>query len=405
MGQKLSMKLMIGSALVMNSLSTFAGALHSAVTPKFEHPKKSTHFSYLATLINDSNDIAKNCRVEMGKDLPAKFTFWATKPHVDWQNGEVNLAVDVPPGKAQNFAFTTTFYGQLEKESRVIYPKFVCDNLAPAKKIAGINSLDFTDFGLEDVRWLTEGEVEALSERDVEHADRFLSLNDLNPEQAALISRLNPAQWSLGQGPLNTPLWLRGDNLGDINLEMLLANPEKATLQYLAALGPLTNVDLRTTIQIERVVHEKPGRDSFVSFTQVAKGVRSDQQPSFVRFTKDGTVVWIHSQVVRHDDLPELLIGAEEAMKRAEVAVKDRYELWFLCLAETEWISENGNLRKLFWFDRHHTKVMIGWEIRFLNTWPGISRRGAGIHTVLVDGANGETWLPGRPHPYFRPRD
>jgi len=392
-------KLVLAIVQVLACEWALAGSLHSAIVPQYEHSEKSIHFSYFATLINDSNAVARNCRIEMDKGLPLKFAFYLTDPNTNMPNGEESRAVDIPAGQAQTFAFTVMFYRQLEANPRILYPHFRCDNLPVAEQIAGTNSLNYAGFDLDSVRWFTADEVEEFSDPLPTGSESYKVLAELSPEQASLIAWLNPERWQVYRSPLNTPVSLKGGKLGQIDVQALRDDPEGTTLQYLTELGVLTNVDARTRISIYGVVQGRYGRDSIISFGQVVHGVvQSYAQPSFIKFSAEGKVTSIDVTIAHHSDLPQPIIGAKAAIELAKQAVKDKYELWFLCLAEARGIDKNGTARKLFWYNRRQTKLIVGWEVRFLNMR---RNRSGGIHTVLVDGATGEVRLKGRPQPYF----
>jgi len=214
---------------VIASLSATAAELHSAVVPLYDPPiyKQSmtaVRFEYLATLINDTDELAKNCRIDLKTDLPIEFVFWSTDPDTQI-SGEHYRRIDIRPREAQTFGFRVSAAEKLDSNSLILFPLFECDNLAPAKQIVGTNSIDLSAAKLSGLERLFLRASKALSREkpvtvlgplthrpnsqimlpEYRVPQRFrpprpANTVDLNLEQAALISQLKPKRWTVSRG-------------------------------------------------------------------------------------------------------------------------------------------------------------------------------------------------------------
>ncbi len=195
-----------------------AGTLHSAVVPLYAPKEQTLYFSFLATLINDSDEIARNCRIDLVTDLPLNLKFWSTNQHND-RVGEDYRRVSIGPRQAQTFGFSIKVSKPLDTEALVQFPLFECDNLPPAPQIAGVNSVDLSAARLRGITWLGSKILSALGYEELEPAveqpinhnpySRIMlpknpvalkpktttqNIAELNLEQAAWISELEPTR-------------------------------------------------------------------------------------------------------------------------------------------------------------------------------------------------------------------
>jgi len=382
----LSAVILCGS-LALFSQPPWAGELHAAVVPREKPIKGAISFSYLATLINDTSEDAKNCRIELDERHPMNFQFWATHPADNSEVGFRNASVDIAAGETQTFGFYITVYKRLKKPSLVLYPRFICDNLPAAKEVVGVNSLHFSGFNLWRLHHLRPSQIKQLAEPTKEYEFRKLSIQDLTAAQAQLINKLQPEKWWLFGEGLNAPFSMQGANLGKIDLTELAADPNRTVLRFLASLAPLINVGPDTQIVIDVPLGEPQNRLPFVSFRQVFGDIPSAHIPSVIRFARDGTVREIRSDLLRVEDFPELTIDAKQAMAIARDAVKDEYGWWFLRLSENERIGKQGSIQRSFSMDRRRQKVVVGWTVRLVT---GENPHNT-VHYVFVDAASGES--------------
>lgn len=160
--------------------SSSASTLHSALLPGGEHPKDSFFFFYFATVINGSEVVAKNCRIEINSDLPLKLEFWKTEAKTNRGLKKQSEDIDILPKESQTFAFTLMFYEKCDTSSLILYPRFVCDTLPAAPQILGTNSIDLTGFTLGALVHLSQEQIAMLlADRPVDRTTPQATLKNL----------------------------------------------------------------------------------------------------------------------------------------------------------------------------------------------------------------------------------
>ena len=176
---------------------------------------------------------------------------------------------------------------------------------------------------------------------------------------------------------------LTGDNLGELDVNKLIENPEGEVRRYLSALRPLTKVDANTVFEIQGLDYNPLVRNPSVAFRQVVGDSPTTDFRSSIYFTKEGVVTRLLTSTVQEKLLPELLIDAREAMARAKSAVKAEYGLLFIYQVGTGNDNVRGNFDKSYRFSSEHNRVVVEWNITFIDAF-------SGRHRVIVDGTTGE---------------
>ena len=138
----------IGFAAVVGLIGVPAGAnpLHSAVLPS-----EAPHFSFaedtrvsptfFATLINDSDSLLQNCRIEMAVDLPFILDYQVTERVQNRSVGPANTPAVIAPRSSQSFRFSLRLREDTPVAQQRVGFRFVCDGVAPAAIIENINTV------------------------------------------------------------------------------------------------------------------------------------------------------------------------------------------------------------------------------------------------------------------------
>ena len=116
--------------------------LQAAVLPTSRAIELGSTATFFATIINDGNETATNCRIELPGILAENFSFQRTLSTDNSRVGELNEPVDLLPGASQSFALFLQ-PSQLVPAAE-LEPQFVCDNAAPAVTRSLINTFDFS---------------------------------------------------------------------------------------------------------------------------------------------------------------------------------------------------------------------------------------------------------------------
>ena len=121
-------------------------ALHSAVLPS-----EAPHFNsaegavqrpvFFATLINDSDRLLQNCRIEMAEDLPFVLDYQVTERVQNQPTGPANTPAIISPRSAQSFSFSLRLRETVYVQAQNVGFRFVCDSTAPAPIVEGINTV------------------------------------------------------------------------------------------------------------------------------------------------------------------------------------------------------------------------------------------------------------------------
>lgn len=126
--------------------SAEANELHAAITPteiphQFFDPERVTELQFFATIINDTDFAAQNCRITLGDELPFVLHFWATDSTTNQIVGVRDAPVDIAARDSQAFLFT------LDQQSNEHVPEqrvrfvFDCETHQTAAQVQGVNDL------------------------------------------------------------------------------------------------------------------------------------------------------------------------------------------------------------------------------------------------------------------------
>ena len=140
------------------SLNTIAASLHAAVLPTLESDRKRKTNGYFATLINDTDQIANNCRIEIDGEHKLNIRYWSSHQADNSPAGIPGMSVDIPPRKSQSFVFKLSPYAKPVRTSGSVFPTFICDDHEPAVPIANVNDIKLQDFDFSEPYPLTEEE-------------------------------------------------------------------------------------------------------------------------------------------------------------------------------------------------------------------------------------------------------
>ena len=150
MQSKMRSNQLLALALFVGLLGTVPGsawaALHSAVLPS-----EAPHFNgdegsaqqpvFFATLINDSDQLLQNCRIEMALELPFILDYQVTEPVQNRPAGPANTPAIISPRSAQSFSFSLRLSEDVYVEAQDVGFRFVCDSMVPAPIVEGINTV------------------------------------------------------------------------------------------------------------------------------------------------------------------------------------------------------------------------------------------------------------------------
>lgn len=152
----------LGLAVASACPSVVADTLHAAVLPLYKGDRSSLTNSYVATLINDSKTVAKNCRIEIDDSHNLVLRYWTTNREDNVPTGQRNSSVDISPGESQSFLFNLRAYAEPDRETGLIFPTFTCDNRNPAGRIDDVNGVSLDAFGFSRLRTFSDRELAIL---------------------------------------------------------------------------------------------------------------------------------------------------------------------------------------------------------------------------------------------------
>jgi len=123
-----------------------AQSLHAAVLPNDAGTLQFSSNSvserrFFATLINDTEQTAERCRIELASKLPLRLDFYATEPVLNRFVGPTNSPVSIAPFSRQTFGFTLQLTANEHIPTQHAGVRFVCDSLPTAPVISGINDV------------------------------------------------------------------------------------------------------------------------------------------------------------------------------------------------------------------------------------------------------------------------
>ena len=133
-------------ATVLSSQPAHANTLHAAILPnEIGHfdigDEPPTPAEFFATIINDTDNLAENCRIEPRDEQSFNLQFWATEPTQNRIIGQQGAPVNIAARGSQSFRFT------LEPLPDAYIPKqrvgfnFLCDTHSSAPQIDGVNDV------------------------------------------------------------------------------------------------------------------------------------------------------------------------------------------------------------------------------------------------------------------------
>ena len=123
-----------------------AQSLHAAVLP---NDAGTLRFSstrvvrreFFATLLNDSEQTAEGCRIELVSELPVQLDYVTTEPTLNRVVGLLNSPVSIPPFSGQTFRFSLQLTADDYIPMQHVGVRFVCDSLPVARVIPAINDV------------------------------------------------------------------------------------------------------------------------------------------------------------------------------------------------------------------------------------------------------------------------
>lgn len=134
------------AALALVSVPASANPLHAAVLPS-----EAPHFSFsedtrrspafFATLINDSDGLLQNCRIEMAVDLPFILDYQVTERVQNRAVGPANTSAVIGPRSSQSFRFSLRLREDVSVPQQKLGFRFVCDGATPAAIVEDINTV------------------------------------------------------------------------------------------------------------------------------------------------------------------------------------------------------------------------------------------------------------------------
>ena len=123
-----------------------APGLHAAVTPTTTsalrwHDRGVVQKRYFATILNDSDQIAKNCSISLTSDVPLELDFYATHPLNNEFIGPINGPVNIPARGRGTFGFTLTLTKDRYFPRQRLTFAYACENRSPAATIPDVNDV------------------------------------------------------------------------------------------------------------------------------------------------------------------------------------------------------------------------------------------------------------------------
>jgi len=173
------------------SANAQAGTLHSAIVPMFESDSPRRSSNYFGTLINDTDTMARNCRIEIDDKHGLKLSYWTTDQTDNFPTGDRDTPADLWPRSVQSFGLLLSVIKKPERSTGSIYPTFVCDELEPAIQVAGTNDIQLDTFDFTRLPNLTDEEMEII-QRISEKVEANVSGEDpeFTNEEMELLIRL-----------------------------------------------------------------------------------------------------------------------------------------------------------------------------------------------------------------------
>jgi len=168
-----------------------AGTLHSAIVPIFESDSPRRSNNYFSSLINDTDTMARNCRIEIDDKHGLKLSYWTTDQTDNFPTGDRDTPADLWPRSVQSFGLSLSVIKKPERSTGSIYPTFVCDEIEPAIQVAGTNDVQLATFDFTRLPNLTDEEMEAM-QRIVEKIEANVPGEEpeLTEEEMELLIRL-----------------------------------------------------------------------------------------------------------------------------------------------------------------------------------------------------------------------
>jgi len=148
-------------AAVLVCPKTHAGTLHAAIVQFTDKEYVGSSHTYFATLINDTDAIARNCRIEIDEKYGFRLSYWTTDQTHNFPTGDKNTPADLWPRSRQSYMLTLDVRRKPERTSGSIYPEFVCDTNEPAVRVAGINDIQLESFDFSRLVHYTDADMEA----------------------------------------------------------------------------------------------------------------------------------------------------------------------------------------------------------------------------------------------------
>ena len=120
--------------------------LHAAVTPTTTgalrwHDRGPVQGRYFATITNDSDEIAENCRISLTSDVPLELDYYARHPLTNEFIGPDNVPLGIPARGKGTFGFTLKLPEDRYFPRQRLSFDYVCDNRLPARTVKNVNDV------------------------------------------------------------------------------------------------------------------------------------------------------------------------------------------------------------------------------------------------------------------------
>jgi len=136
----------VAAALGLASLPASASPLLTAVLPS-----QAPHFTFsqdtrnspafFATVINDSDVLLQNCRIEMAIDLPFILDYQVTERIQNRSVGPANTPAVIAARGSQSFRFSLRLREDTPVPQQKVGFRFICDGVPPAEIVEDINTV------------------------------------------------------------------------------------------------------------------------------------------------------------------------------------------------------------------------------------------------------------------------
>lgn len=116
-----------------------ASSIVAAVLPASRSGQTGQSVSAFVTMINDSDNMAQQCSIDLLGNIPARLTYQATNPTDNSPIGAVNVPIDIPARQSQSFIVFVQLDGEFAPQDAAL--AYECGNSPVTTPAAGLNTL------------------------------------------------------------------------------------------------------------------------------------------------------------------------------------------------------------------------------------------------------------------------